>query len=241
MSGELTWGASKLTAMQVSEINDFYLKMMQRDAAGNGGAPSVTHTSPACAATIPNVGNAGAIGTSVVPNASTSTAASPPTASPFGTPAAGNGAAPAATLSTGGTPATASADRDSKGVVWHADFHAGEKQTNADGTWKRKRGADKALATAYEKQSANSAAINPPAAGGRPPAALVAAPPATMGPTPAEFRALWTSLCTQQRVTSEHETWIRDNYGAHPLEPLYETDGQKRSAVFAIMTTWAAA
>lgn len=44
------------------------------------------------------------------------------------------------------------AEIDSAGVPWNADFHATTKGTNNDGTWKKKRGVDKAAAATYEAQ-----------------------------------------------------------------------------------------
>ncbi len=39
---------------------------------------------------------------------------------------------------------------DSAGLPWNADFHASSKATNADGTWRGKRGVDKAKLAEWE-------------------------------------------------------------------------------------------
>lgn len=43
-------------------------------------------------------------------------------------------------------------ERDSRGLPWHADIHAGSKALNADGTWRTKRGVDKALVERIEQE-----------------------------------------------------------------------------------------
>ena len=43
-------------------------------------------------------------------------------------------------------------ERDSRGLPWHADIHAGSKALNADGTWRTKRGVDKALVESVEAE-----------------------------------------------------------------------------------------
>lgn len=52
---------------------------------------------------------------------------------------------------------------DVKGVPWHADHHAATKGKNQDGTWKAKKGHDKAALAAYEAQFAGSGALATPA------------------------------------------------------------------------------
>lgn len=39
-----------------------------------------------------------------------------------------------------------------KGIPWHNEHHASTKSQNNDGSWKRKKGGDKAAADAYESQ-----------------------------------------------------------------------------------------
>lgn len=41
---------------------------------------------------------------------------------------------------------------DVRGVPWNSQYHAGTKTKNGDGSWKRKRGGDKAAADHYENQ-----------------------------------------------------------------------------------------
>lgn len=43
-------------------------------------------------------------------------------------------------------------ERDSRGLPWHADIHASSKALNADGTWRTKRGVDKALVASVEAE-----------------------------------------------------------------------------------------
>jgi hypothetical protein len=48
-------------------------------------------------------------------------------------------------------------DVDSRGLPWDERIHAGTKATNADGSWRNKRGVDKALVEAVEAELAASA------------------------------------------------------------------------------------
>lgn len=52
---------------------------------------------------------------------------------------------------------------DVKGVPWHADHHAATKGKNQDGTWKAKKGHDKAALASYEAQFAATGALATPA------------------------------------------------------------------------------
>ena len=45
---------------------------------------------------------------------------------------------------------TSAPDLDSRGLPWHEEIHASSKATNADGTWRTKRGVDKALVERIE-------------------------------------------------------------------------------------------
>lgn len=73
---------------------------------------------------------------------------------------------------------TAAPDTDKNGVPWSADIHASTKALNADGTWRRKRGVDAAVADAYEAQFKAA------------PAPVEAAPaPAEAAPAPVEAEA----------------------------------------------------
>lgn len=74
-------------------------------------------------------------------------------------------------------------DTDKFGVPWNEEFHASTRGQNNDGSWKLKRGADKAAATAYALQfikKVDVAATTPPA----PAAPGVPTPPATPGVPP---------------------------------------------------------
>lgn len=41
---------------------------------------------------------------------------------------------------------------DSRGVIWHKDFHSANKSTNKDGSWRSQRGVSKEAIDAYESQ-----------------------------------------------------------------------------------------
>lgn len=64
-----------------------------------------------------------------------------------------------------------------KGIPWHNEHHASTKSQNNDGSWKRKKGGDKAAADAYESQF--TAAPATPAAPAVPAAPALPATPAT--------------------------------------------------------------
>jgi hypothetical protein len=53
-------------------------------------------------------------------------------------------------------------DVDSRGLPWDERIHAGTKATNADGSWRNKRGVDKALLEAVEAELAGGAVPNAP-------------------------------------------------------------------------------
>lgn len=53
-------------------------------------------------------------------------------------------------------------DVDSRGLPWDERIHAGTKATNADGSWRNKRGVDKALVEAVEAELAGGAVPNAP-------------------------------------------------------------------------------
>lgn len=75
-----------------------------------------------------------------------------------------DGSAPVADLDTEDGPVDPNAGTvDVKGVPWHADHHAATKGKNQDGTWKAKKGHDKAALAAYEAQFAATGALATPA------------------------------------------------------------------------------
>lgn len=84
----------------------------------------------------------------------------------------------------GEAPNAAAPELDSKGLPWDERIHASTKTTTADGTWKFKRGVDKALVVqvANELRAATGAVTPPPP----PPAPTetVAAPPPPPPPAP---------------------------------------------------------
>lgn len=53
-------------------------------------------------------------------------------------------------------------DVDSRGLPWDERIHASTKATNGDGSWRNKRGVDKALLEAVEAELAGSAVPNVP-------------------------------------------------------------------------------
>jgi hypothetical protein len=181
--------------------------------------------------------------------------------------------APSAAPSISSTPATASpasnggaSDMDSRGVPYHADHHAARSGAtggkNPDGTWKRRRGHDKAAADAYEAQyagkgggAANAAAASTsePAPNGSassvgfpaPPVAAAAGastitPPPPGCPGVEEFKNRWIDLVQRNRVGREHEDYILSQWGAHPVagEAIYAADPVKRTAVYQFMQTY---
>lgn len=46
---------------------------------------------------------------------------------------------------------TAAPTTDSRGLPWNADYHASSKATNADGSWRNKKGVNKEALAAWEK------------------------------------------------------------------------------------------
>ena len=63
-----------------------------------------------------------------------------------------DGAAPVAAGDDDAGPADAAAPAvDARGIPWNGDYHASTKARNADGTWRTKRGVDKAKLEAWEK------------------------------------------------------------------------------------------
>lgn len=63
-----------------------------------------------------------------------------------------DGAAPVAAGDDDSGPAdTAAPAVDARGIPWNGDYHASTKARNADGTWRTKRGVDKAKLEAWEK------------------------------------------------------------------------------------------
>ena len=101
---------------------------------------------------------------------------------------------PETTVQTNQSPLTV----DGKGVQWSAEHHAATKTTKADGTWKAKKGGDKAARLVYEASFA--APVAPP---------LDTAPPqgvnpaAATGPTFADVMNKITDLVTKQLINPE--------------------------------------
>lgn len=63
-----------------------------------------------------------------------------------------DGAAPVAAGDDDAGPADVAAPAvDARGIPWNGDYHASTKARNADGTWRTKRGVDKAKLEAWEK------------------------------------------------------------------------------------------
>lgn len=67
---------------------------------------------------------------------------------------------------------------DARGIPWNGDYHASTKARNADGTWRTKRGVDKAKLEAWEKTLQPSMPAPAPAA---PVAAIPGFTPAPAG------------------------------------------------------------
>lgn len=82
-------------------------------------------------------------------------------------------------------PPPAAAVLDSRGFPWNADIHSSSKDTNKDGSWKKKRGVQDAVVTATEAQlrqhyPAPAAAVPPVPV----PPVPVAVPPVPVPPVP---------------------------------------------------------
>ena len=77
-------------------------------------------------------------------------------------------------------------DLDSAGYPWDERIHASSKTKNKNGSWKLKRGADKALVTQVRAEHTASPAPTPPVSSApTPPASSVPTPPGTTtGATP---------------------------------------------------------
>lgn len=75
-------------------------------------------------------------------------------------------------------------DTDAFGVVWNEEFHASTRGQNNDGSWKLKRGVDKAAAAAYAAKFTATTATTTPAAPVTPAAPSVPSAPATPGVPP---------------------------------------------------------
>lgn len=97
---------------------------------------------------------------------------------------------PPATVSPVTPPAASSTLVDKRGVPWHADYHAGSKGMNQDGSWKKKKGAPVDAVAAYEAQFAGNSngghtvstnTGNPPPASTNAHVPPVAPPPPTPG------------------------------------------------------------
>jgi hypothetical protein len=156
---------------------------------------------------------------------------------------------PAAAPSTSPTPATASTTpKDNRGVPHHPDHHAALKSSNGglnpDGTWKRRRGHDKAAADAYEAQfiavspnaASNAAFPAPPVAGSNGASAAITPPPPGC-PGMEDFTNRWLDLVQRGRVGPEHEQYIIANWNAHPVANAadYAADPVRRTAVYQFM------
>lgn len=121
-----------------------------------------------------------------------------PPVSPADTPAAATTPTPAPAASPQPTAAPAGVETDKNGLPWDERIHSGPKDKrpkNADGSWRKKRGVDDALAEQVEAElrqvmgaSGNQAPAAPNAAASPEPAPAPAptAAPAAPPPTPAD-------------------------------------------------------
>jgi hypothetical protein len=131
-------------------------------------------------------------------------------------------------------------ERDERGVPFNPTHHSASKKMSK-GAWNRRKGHDRAAADAWEAQylsvgNGSSAAprATPPAATMANTAATVQAPPATMGPTVAEFQQLWSWCCANNKVTMADQTYIENTWGGHPMTTVFE-DSFKRAMAFAYL------
>lgn len=151
-------------------------------AAGATGAGSVTYAAMPDAAEVFSScpSTAGAAAASTAPAAPTpgQTEAPPPFAATIPAPP------PAPVAPTAAVPAPPgpgpALDVDVTGLPWDSRIHAGERQKNKDGSWRTRRGVDKALVVQVEQELRAALAHNAP----KPPAAPVATPtPLPLPPT----------------------------------------------------------
>lgn len=117
------------------------------------------------------------------------------------------------------TPVTASSgERDSKGVIWDARFHAGTKRKNANGTWSKAKGCDDVALAAHVL----ACKVEPIAA--TEPQKIVTTFDMPIIPTPApeqtpygELVKLWTDLCIANAVTPQLAAWM-EIQGGNPMD-----------------------
>lgn len=124
-------------------------------------------------------------------------------------------------------------ERDSRGVVWHADYHSSSKATNNSGHWQRRRGHDRVAADAYEASFVgNSRTANGPASPTAPSVPKAAAPaPMT---TPQQVIDLWNEGCNGAWITTDDEADMIREFGvSHPVGPDALASSSKMAMVYA--------
>jgi hypothetical protein len=125
-------------------------------------------------------------------------------------------------------------ERDERGVPFNPTYHSDSKKMSK-GAWNRRKGHDRAAADAWEAQYLSvGKPTAAPAAAIPVPAATVQAPPATMGPTVAEFQQLWSWCCANNKVTMADQAYIESTWGGHPMTTVFE-DSFKRAMAFAYL------
>lgn len=111
---------------------------------------------------------------------------------------------------------------DSAGVAWHKDWHSQGKTQNKDGTWKLKKGTDRAAYKEWVERcgdmvpEANAGAVPPPPT--TPPPPPPAEPPAAAPPAAEELT--WPTVL--QRITAANSA---GTYNQDAVGQLFEANG----------------
>jgi|SRR5262245_6905871 len=220
----LTLGIDGFTADDVHSLMTYWKGLVDRRAAGSR-RDDIARTAESLAQH---------------PTMQTAAPAPAPTAAPLPSTAP-------ATVTPAVSPALSAAAgtlTDVKGVPWHPDFHSGKATDpgrNDDGTWKMRRGHDKAAAKAYEAQfKGNASAAGQPAPLTVAPMVNTATVGAPLPPPPGvpaqiETEALWLRLVRLGRASAELEAWIIANMGGHPTSDLFRNDALKRVALMDLL------
>jgi hypothetical protein len=156
---------------------------------------------------------------------------------------------------------------DERGVPWHADYHATPASKNNDGSWRAKRGVDKATVKAYAAQfiagKGNAAAVATPAVpsvantkansapaadvgNGAPPAVTngAGATSADAAPSMHEIQGMWSKLCAANKVNEAHKNWLTEKFEGDLMAGVgnvFAFNPQKRIEAHAVLAGWLAA
>lgn len=191
----------------------------------------------------------------------------PPPPPPVTAPAAAPGTGASVVSAPGGAPTTGNltAHVDARGVPWDERYHSGTASApgrNENGSWRRRRGADKKEVDAYEAAHAGSSPNGPagapvttvaaPANGGAsapvvdrnnpasyPPAPPPPPPPPAGAVTYEDFAAQWVRISAAQRVTPELLDWIKASYGGHPtMSDVFKNNPVARTQLYETLRAY---